>query len=160
MRRIFALTLTSLVLAAPHGISQTAAPAHVLLSPADFKWGAGPPALPPGMSQVALYGDPTQPGPFGVRVRVPAGYRVPPHWHPTAEHLTILSGEVAFGMGESFDESTMKTLTGEGYAVMPAEMRHYVKAKTASVFEVHALGPFVLTYVNPKDDPRAAPPAK
>jgi hypothetical protein len=161
MRRILVGTLGCLLLAARPGIPQAAPTvAHVLLTPSEFKWGPTPPALPPGSTLVVLSGDPSQPGPFALRVRVPAGYRIAPHWHPTVENLTILSGDVAFGMGDTFDESTMKTLPAGGYAAMPAEMRHYLKAKTAAVFEVNAMGPFVLTYVNPKDDPRTAPPAK
>lgn len=54
----------------------------------------------------------------------------------------------------------MKTLPAGGYAVMPPQMRHYVLAKTASVLEVNAMGPFTLTYVNPADDPRTPKPAQ
>ena len=161
MRRLLVLTLGCLLLAARPSAPQAAATApHVLLAPADVKFGPGPPALPPGSTLAVLYGDPGQAAPFGLRAQLPAGYRIPPHWHPTAEHLTIVSGTIAFGMGEKFDESTMKTLPAGGYAEMPAEMRHYLKVQAAAVLEVHAMGPFVVTYVNPADDPRAAARAK
>jgi quercetin dioxygenase-like cupin family protein len=88
---------------------------------------------------------------------MPAGYRIPPHWHPVAEHLTIISGRIAFGMGDKFDAAAMKTLPAGGYAVMPPEMRHYLEAKTEAVLEVHGVGPFVITYVNAADDPRTPP---
>jgi ketosteroid isomerase-like protein/quercetin dioxygenase-like cupin family protein len=132
-----------------------AAPAgsHVMLAPGELKWGDAPPSLPPGAKMTVLQGDPTQAQLFVVRAQVPAGYKVPPHWHPGVENLTILSGTVALGMGETFDESKMTPVPVGGYASLPAEMRHYFMAKTASTFQVHGMGPFVVNYVNPADDP-------
>ena len=132
-----------------------AAPAgqHVMLAPGELKWGDPPPSLPPGAKMTVVQGDPTQAQPFVVRAQVPAGYKVPPHWHPGVENLTILSGTVALGMGETFDESKMTTVPVGGYASLPAEMRHYFMAKTAATFQVHGMGPFVVNYVNPADDP-------
>ena len=103
-----------------------------------------------------LSGDPTKSGPFIIRAQVPAGYRVPPHWHPTDENLTILSGTVALGMGETFDETKMEATPAGGVVVLPAEMRHYFMARTAATFQVHGMGPFAVNYVNPADDPSKA----
>jgi len=135
--------------AAPAG----AAGQHVMLSATELKWVDPPPGLPPGAKMAVVQGDPTQAQPFVVRAQVPAGYKVAPHWHPGVENLTILSGTVALGMGETFDESKMTTVPVGGYASLPAEMRHYFMAKTASTFQVHGMGPFVVNYVNPADDP-------
>jgi quercetin dioxygenase-like cupin family protein len=85
---------------------------------------------------------------------VPAGYTVPAHWHPTTENITVLSGTVALGMGDKTDPAAMTTLAAGGFAVLPAEMRHTFVAKTAATFQVHGMGPFAITYVNPADDPR------
>jgi hypothetical protein len=85
---------------------------------------------------------------------LPAGYKVAPHWHPTDEFVTVLSGTFAMGMGEAYDESRLKDLSTGGYAAMPAEMRHFGLARTASVVQVHGMGPFASNYVNPADDPR------
>jgi ketosteroid isomerase-like protein len=126
---------------------------HVMLAPGELKFGDAPPSLPPGAKMAVVQGDPTQAQPFVIRAQVPAGYKVPPHWHPGVENLTILSGTVALGMGEQFDESKMTTVPVGGYASMPAEMRHYFMAKTAATFQVHGMGPFVVNYVNPADDP-------
>ena len=131
----------------------SAAGPHVMLAPGELKWGDAPPSLPPGAKMAVVQGDPTQAQPFVVRAQVPAGYRVPPHWHPGVENLTILSGTVALGMGETFDESKMTTVPVGGYASLPAEMRHYFMARTAATFQVHGMGPFVVNYVNPADDP-------
>jgi ketosteroid isomerase-like protein len=126
---------------------------HSMLAPAEFKWGDPPPGLPAGGRVALIAGDPSQPVPFVLRVQVPAGYKVPLHWHPTTENLTVMSGTVAIGMGDVAD-AAMKDLPAGGIVVLPAEMRHVFVAKTAATFQVHGTGPFAITYVNPADDPR------
>jgi len=159
MRRFMAcLGFLFVVLTVPGSAQQGQPAGHAILADADLKWGAAPPALPKGASLAVVTGDPGQPGPFTIRIRFPAGYQVPPHWHPTDEHVTVLSGTVAFGMGDKVDPAAMKELTAGGFARMPAEMRHYVTAKTEATLQVHGVGPFTLNYVNPADDPRK--PAK
>jgi hypothetical protein len=137
-----------------------AAPQHVALLPAELTWGPAPPALPPGAQMAVLSGDPGKPEPFTIRAKMPAGYKVMPHWHPTIENLTIVSGTFAVGMGEKFDEKALKALPAGSFASMPAEMRHYAMAQTAVEIQVHGTGPFTLTYVNPADDPRPKKPAQ
>lgn len=132
---------------------EAAAPTHVLSAPADLKWGDPPPVFERGASFTVVSGDPSKAGLYVVRLKMPAGYRINPHWHPTDEHVTVLSGTFAIGMGEKFDKATMKDLPAGGYALLPAEMRHFAMAKTASTVQVHGMGPFALTYVNPADDP-------
>jgi quercetin dioxygenase-like cupin family protein len=129
------------------------APAHVMAAPADLKWGAPPPVFEQNAKFTVVSGDPSKPGLYVVRLKMPAGYKIAPHWHPTDEHVTVLSGTFALGMGEKFDKATMKNLPVGGYALLPAEMRHYAMATTAAVVQVHGMGPFALTYVNPADDP-------
>ena len=135
------------------GPAPAAAAQHVMASPGDLKWGDPPPSLPPGARIAVISGDPTQAGPFALRAQVPAGYKVPPHWHPGVENLTILSGSVAIGMGEQWDDAKLTTIPVGGYASLPAEMRHYFLARTAATFQVHGMGPFAVNYVNPADDP-------
>ena len=134
--------------------SGTAPTSHVMVAPASITWGDPPPALPPGARLAVLSGDPSKPGPFVIRAQVPAGYRVPPHWHPTDENLTILTGTVAIGMGDTSDESTMQNVASGGLVVLPGNMRHTFLARTAATFQVHGMGPFAVNYVNPSDDPR------
>ena len=98
-------------------------------------------------------GDPTQAQPFVIRAQMPAGYRIAPHWHPTDEHVTVLSGIVSLGMGEKFDQSALKDVPTGGYFVAPAEMRHFFMTRTAATIQVHGMGPFAVNYVNPADDP-------
>jgi hypothetical protein len=128
-------------------------PAHILVTPSQEKWGDPPPVFEKGASFTVVSGDPGKSGLFVVRLKMPAGYKIAPHWHPTDEHVTVLSGTFAVGMGEKFDKATMKDLPVSGYALLPAEMRHFAMATTAATVQVHGQGPFALTYVNPADDP-------
>jgi len=132
--------------------------AHTMMNASDIKWGPAPPAFQPGAQFAVLEGDPAKPGPFVVRVKFPDGYKVMPHWHPTDEHVTVLSGTFALGMGEAFDKAKMQELPTGGYALLPADMRHYALAKTEATVQVHGMGPFKLTYVNPADDPSTRAP--
>ena len=131
----------------------TAAGSHVMMPPGELKWGDPPPSLPTGAKMAVVAGDPTQAQPFVVRLQAPAGYRIAPHWHPGTENVTVLSGTAALGMGEQFDEASMTPLGPGGYASLPAEMRHYFMTRTAATIQVHGMGPFVVNYVNPGDDP-------
>jgi ketosteroid isomerase-like protein/quercetin dioxygenase-like cupin family protein len=126
---------------------------HVMAAPSDLKWGDAPPSLPPGAKMAVVSGDPSQAVPFVIRAQMPAGYRIPPHWHPTDEHVTVLSGTVALGMGETFDQAALKNVPTGGYFVAPAETRHFFAARTAATIQVHGMGPFAINYVNPADDP-------
>jgi len=127
---------------------------HVMSTPKDLKWGDPPPVFEKGAGFTVVSGDPGKDGLYVVRLKMPAGYKIMPHWHPTDEHVTVLSGTFSVGMGEKFDKAAMHDLPAVGgYVLLPAEMRHYAMAKTACVVQVHGMGPFQLTYVNPADDP-------
>jgi quercetin dioxygenase-like cupin family protein len=134
-------------------VAEPAQAPHVLVTAAELKWGEPPPVFEKGASFTVVSGDPGQTGNFVVRLRMPAGYKIAPHWHPTDEHVTVLSGTLALGMGDTFDKAAMKDLPAGGYALLPADMRHFVRATTAVTVQVAGAGPFVLTYVNSADDP-------
>src|SRR5438105_12697362 len=129
---------------------------HVVLNPADLKWGDAPPGLPPGAKLAVLAGDPNKKGLFTVRLQTPAGYKVPPHTHPTSEHITVISGTFNLGTGEKVDEAVGKELGAGGYMVVPPGMKHYAWTPAEAIIQVHGIGPFVIKYVNPADDPRNA----
>ena len=129
------------------------APTHITSAPKDLKWGDPPAVFENGARFTVVSGDPSKEGLYIVRLMMPAGYKINPHWHPADEHVTVISGTFAVGMGEKFDKTAMKELPAGGYALLPAQMRHYAMAKTASTVQVHGVGPFALTYVNPADDP-------
>jgi hypothetical protein len=160
MRLAKAGLAVGLLITAGSSIAQDAKSTHVLVTPPDVKWGEPPPVLGKGVMFAVVSGDPGKAGPYTVRLRMPSGFKIAPHWHPTDENVTVLSGTFALGMGEKFEQATMKDLPAGGYALLPAEMRHFAMAKTAAVVQVHGMGPFVLNYVNPADDPSKAAPAK
>jgi len=119
----------------------------------EIKWGAAPPALPAGAELAVLAGDPAKPGPVTLRLRMPKGYQIPAHWHPTDERVTVISGELGLGMGDKLDMKSSKLLKTGGYAVAAAHMNHYAWTKTGAVVQIDLMGPFGITYVNPADDP-------
>jgi len=145
------------VFAAEQSTSPSTATEHRVVKPADLKWGDAPPGLPPGGKMAVLNGDPAQAGAFTVRLKAPAGYKVMPHTHPTAERLTVISGSFKIGMGEKFGEASMQQMTAGSYMVLPANMAHYAKgAGKDSVVQIDSEGPFQINYVSPIDDPRNA----
>ncbi len=117
-------------------------------------WGPAPAAFPAGAKMVVERGDPTKKGEFVVRLSLPADYKIPPHWHPTAEHVHVVSGEFLVGMGDTFDASkTMKLAAGDTGTVA-AKMHHFALTHGPTEVSVRAEGPFAMTYVNSADDPR------
>ena len=118
------------------------------------QWGPAPAVLPSGASAAVLEGDPTKPGVFTMRLRLPDGYRIAPHYHPGMEHVTVISGMFMVGMGDRFDESQMKTLSAGSFGAIPPRMRHYAMAHGETILQLHGTGPWRLVYVNKADDPR------
>ena len=122
--------------------------------PDTIKWQDGPPSLPPGAKIAVLEGDPTKPGPFVFRVKVPDGYKIPPHTHPKPERVTVVSGTFNLGMGDKFDATKTEALPAGTYGTWPAGMKHFVWTKGETVVQFHGDGPWIIEYVNPADDPR------
>jgi hypothetical protein len=130
-------------------------------SPDDMKWSPAPNALPTGAQLAVLEGDPMKAGPYTMRLKMPSGYKIPPHSHARNEHVTVLSGSIHFGMGDSFDEKSMKSFGAGSFAVIDAGTHHYAMAKSDNVLkgrdtiiQLHGEGPWAIQYVNPSDDPR------
>ncbi len=133
--------------------------AHVMITPADLAWTAGPAAIPSGAKHAVIEGDPKQPGLFTMRLSLPASYKISPHWHPADEHITVISGTFYMGHGETFDAAKGKSLPAGSFVVMPARSGHFAFTKDAAVIQLHGLGPWAVNYFNPADDPRKAPAA-
>jgi quercetin dioxygenase-like cupin family protein len=124
--------------------------------PVQIRWVVAPPLLPPGAKVAALEGDPSKEGPFVLRVWMPDGYRIPPHTHPRAERVTVISGTFHVGMGDRFDASKGLAMPAGTFGTWPAGMKHFVWAKGETVIQLHGTGPWSLTYLDPRDDPRNA----
>lgn len=126
---------------------------HVVMPASAVKWTDPPPSVPPGAKMAVISGNPGNPEPFTIRLQLPSGYTLAPHWHPTDEHVTVLSGTFSAAMGKAFDDKALGDLPAGSYAVMAATMPHFARAKTAVTLQVHGMGPFVVNYVNPADAP-------
>jgi len=130
--------------------------AHVELPARQIRWGEAPAALPRGAKLAVLQGDPAAVGEIvTVRLKMPKGYTIPPHFHPTDEAVTVLSGSFSMGMGDRLDRSAVKVLGPGGWSFLPAGEHHYAIANVETIVQVNMVGPFGITYLNPSDDPRA-----
>ena len=127
---------------------------HVLVLAEKVQWGPAPPQLPPGAQISVLEGNPAAKGAVTLRLRFPANYNIPPHWHSMAERLTVLSGALHVGMGDTLDRKASQTLTPGGFVSLPAKMHHFAWTATPTVVQISLEGPFDIFYVNPADDPQ------
>jgi quercetin dioxygenase-like cupin family protein len=129
---------------------------HVLVTPNDVQWGAAPKALPAGVQAAVLFGDPSKEGLFALRLKVPAGYAIPPHTHPANEVVTVISGTFNLGLGETADRGLAKPLpSGSFFTTMPGTP-HFAYADEETVIQITTNGPWGIKYVNPADDPQKA----
>ncbi|MEP6835215.1 MAG: cupin domain-containing protein [Gemmatimonas sp.] len=120
-------------------------------------WGPAPAVFEPGAEMAVVQGDPSKAGePFTVRLRMPNGYRIAPHTHPTDENVTVISGTFKVGMGATFKEDSMLTLPAGAFVTAPALHAHYASTKGQTIVQVNAIGPFAINYVNASDVPAAA----
>ncbi len=125
-----------------------------MFTPDQVKWGPPPPFVAPGAQFVVLEGDPTaNSGSFTLRLKMPAGYRIAPHWHPNRENVTVLSGNFKVGMGDKFDESKMASFSPGSFVYLDPNMHHYAMADGGAIVQVHGMSPMQFNYVNPADDP-------
>lgn len=130
-----------------------AAPAPAVMTPDKITWGDAPPVFSPGAKMAVLSGNPSGTGEFVVRLKMPDGYKIMPHWHPTQENVTVISGELRVAMGDKWDDSKLQALTPGSFVGMPARHRHYAMSHGDTEVQVNGMGPFKLVYVNPADDP-------
>ena len=126
----------------------------------DLKWGDAPPSLPKGAKIAVLSGDPGKAGPFVARLKVPANYKIAPHWHSTDEDLTVISGDFYFAEGDKMETKGAHDLKAGAFHHLPAKTHHYAFSKGPAVVQINANGPFDIVYVDPKDDPSKAAEAK
>jgi hypothetical protein len=141
-----------------------APPAHqpgedrfIAIHPEEIRW-APFPAFPADARLAVLVGDPTQPGPYVIRVKLPAGTRMSPHQHPEDRIYTVISGVFYIGLGDEFDASKLNAYGPGSVIVLPGGQSHFHWARSGEyITQVTALGPLGLAYVDPRDDPRNSP---
>lgn len=153
---LLVLTLLLATLFAQAPAEDTKTTEHHLYTPSEMQWKDGPPSLPAGAKFALLEGDPTKEGFFVMRLRFPDGYRVPPHTHPKTERVTVLSGILNLAMGEQLERSNARALPPGAFGYWPAGMKHTAWAEGETMLQVHGVGPWVINYLNPADDPRNA----
>ncbi len=127
---------------------------HVLVPADKVQWGPAPPILPAGAQIAVLEGNPSEKGPVTLRLRFPANYNIPAHWHSMTERITVLSGTFHVGMGDKLDRQASQTLEPGGFVSLPANMHHFAWTATPTVVQINLEGPFDIFYVNPADNPQ------
>ena len=126
----------------------------MIFAPENIAWDQAPPSLPPGAQVAILEGDLRAAGPFTMRAKMPANYRIPPHWHPMDERVTILSGTMHMATGDQFDTTQGHALNAGTFTLMPARMHHYAWTTDEAIIQLNGIGPWTINYLNPFDDPR------
>ncbi len=124
------------------------APGHKIVHYGDLKWTP----IMKGCDLAPVSGDSSAEGaPFVLRIRCAAGSKVPAHWHPTDEHVTVLKGTFRVGMGEAFDENKLVTMNTGNFTLIAKEMRHFAACPNECIVQVHGMGPFKVNWVNPAE---------
>ena len=161
MKRYLFLTIAVTVLLASAGMLFTSAAhdhshAKNAFTPDTIPWAPAPPVVRPGAQFAVLEGDPTaSTGDFTIRLKMPDGFRIAPHFHPHRENVTIISGTFKVGMGDEFEAHKMAAFTAGSFAFLDPDMHHFAMACGETIVQVHGQSPFQFTYVNPNDDPSA-----
>ena len=135
---------------APVALAQTEV---IIATPGDLRWGDVA-SLPPGAQIAVIEGKMNEKGPITARIKLPADYRIPAHWHPGVERVTVLSGTFNYGMGDKLEPQKTRALGPGSVVVMQPKMNHFVWTKDETVFQLNVVGPWAINYVNPADDPR------
>ncbi len=107
------------------------------------------PGFDAGMKLGVIHGDPGVAGPYTIRLSFPPGYRFPAHWHPMAENLTVLSGTLMLGMGDTVDDTKLKSYGAGDFLHIPAKHPHFGGARGATVIQLHGTGPFTIELSKP-----------
>lgn len=147
---LYAVTPALAADTAPKGAPAKTEP--ISINPSDIKWGDVPPDLPKGAQMAVLHGDPGKKAPFTLRLKMPSGYKIPPHWHTRDEQLTILSGNFVLHMGDTMD-APAHSLEPGAYHFLPGKAHHAAEVKGETILQLDGTGPFDIHYLNPADNP-------
>ncbi len=127
---------------------------HLQYSNENIPWQAAPKSLEAGAKVAVLEGNPAEAGVFTMRIKMPDGFRISPHWHPNVERVTVLSGTFKLGSGETFDANNTQALLPGSYTAMPPKMRHYAVTEGETMIQLTSVGPWIINYIDKQDDPR------
>src|SRR5215475_4713275 len=157
LHRMAALAILGAVLAGitiqgPHAQSK---PEPMALTESEMTWGAQGGLALAGMEQVNLVGNPGKRGPYTLRLKFPAGYKLAPHTHPDYREVTILSGTWYTSYGDKFDAASLKALPAGSFYTEPANLPHFVEVREPVMIQVSGTGPSGRAFVHPADNPKA-----
>jgi anti-sigma factor ChrR (cupin superfamily) len=154
---VVATTMTAFAVASYSQAKKAGDSEHKIVRSGDLKWTG----IIKGCDLAAVSGNPNAEGaPFVLRIRCVDGIKVPAHWHPMDENLTVLKGTFLIASGETFDESKLQPMNVGNFVTMPKEMRHFALCKGETIVQVHGTGPFKVNWVNPSEvQPPDAPAA-
>ena len=143
------LLLAAVTLAAPHHLSaQLPIPDHVVVTPAELHWTS----YYAGGEQAILFGDPSRPGPYVLRVRLPAGLHIQPHYHLDGRIVQVMSGTMYFALGASGDTTKLRAIPPGSMWTEPAHMAHYAwTGHNAVVLQVVGTGPTATRPADPSE---------
>ncbi|HVR41659.1 MAG TPA: cupin domain-containing protein [Thermoanaerobaculia bacterium] len=127
--------------------SLLAAPPSGTIQVTHVTWNDAPPTMPAGTKIAVLEGDPKKPGLFTIRLKVPAGSVIAPHWHPRPERVTVLAGHVLVGFSDVVDEKSATEFTDGGFYVNARKAHHWVKFAEDTVLQLTCEGPWELNYL-------------
>ena len=151
------LGIVALTMAASGQEKKEGIEAHKIVHFGDLRWTP----IIKGCDMAVVEGNPDAEGQqFVIRLRCTDGTKVPAHWHPTDEYLTLLKGAFLVGTGDTFEEAKLKVMNVGNFLLMPKEMHHFALNKGETIVQVHGVGPFKVNWVNPSEvEPPTAPAA-
>jgi len=152
--RLMFVSSTVLLALAIGGLTAVAQSSHIVVTADKLQWGPAPPVLPPGAQLAVLEGNPGEKGPVVMRLKMPANYRIPAHWHTNDERLTILSGTFYIGGGDKLNMQAGQAVSAGGYISLPGKMHHYAWTTVPTILQINLEGPFDMFYIDPNDDPQ------
>jgi len=126
---------------------------HKIVKSEDLKWEQAP-SLPKGAAVAVIEGPLNQAVPFTFRIKLPANFKIPPHWHPAVERVTVLTGTLHMGRGDKFDETKTVAMDPGSVSIIQPKTTHFVWTDKETVIQLHGTGPWDIVYANPEDDPR------
>ena len=137
----------------PSAVRAQAQTDHHMVVPAELTW-ADAPAVAPGAKIAVIEGPLNKAVPFTFRLRLPENAKIAPHTHPAYERVTVLSGTFYFTAGDTYNPAKTRALGAGSFAIMPPGTPMFGYTKEETVIQLHGVGPWGLTYLNPADDPR------
>jgi quercetin dioxygenase-like cupin family protein len=144
---VVAFSLSAITASAQTMSSDQPPPGTIQHRAETMQWRDAPPSMPAGTKIMVLEGNPAAEGLFTMRLKIPAGTVLPPHWHPRHERVTVLSGSIRVGFGDVVDESATTTFNAGSFYVNPPDSHHYVIFPEETVMQMTGVGPWELHLV-------------